>query len=950
MISFLLRKMWNNKWMMLSLLVGNILLIGIVSSAPMYVQATLQRVLTRDMEQSQIDRGRFPAIAEFSFHFVNADPQMAFDIYQDAQNRIVPGIQALLEVPMLSVVQNIRLESWHVRPIENRELSPRVRSVRLSAYHGFEDHITITHGRLPSDRMDGNIIEVIVNQHTMVRQDLLLNEYLEVTNIQHHGQDLQVRIVGIFQGRTGEHMYWVNNPNHFANTLLVSPALVDYYFIGPTAYRYRVISTWYMMLDYHEMSVARVPHYLWANEHLSGQFNQRGGMWSYEENFTDTIEGYIQRADRLTITLWVLQAPLYVLLAFYIFMVSKQILLIEQNDISVLKSRGASRGQLIGVYSLQSIFVALVSLALGLPLGMWICRLLGASNGFLEMVQRVALQVYITTEAVQYALLAAVLSMLTMLIPVLQFSRVTIVDYKRGKSGKSKKALWQRFFLDIVCFGVACYGLYSFHNQRELMALAMVEIQSVDPLLFLSASLFIIGLGLICLRLFPYVVKLIFTLGRSHWSPATYASMLKVMRSSGEEQFIMIFLVFTMAVGIFSAQSARTINLNNDHMIMYQAGADLTFRERWHDNRLTAGGDLMGPGGIGGPGMQMQIVYQEPDFERFTGFEEVDALARVLRRNVTVMRQGANVSNVRLMGIDTQEFGRTVWYREDLLPIHMNHFLNTIAQRADGVLLSDNFRTRLGFSIGDGITYRDGAGNSARGVVYGFVEHWPGYSPVEWVRERTGETVQNEVFLVVANLGYLQTMWGVMPYEIWMRTNTPSNHFFYNFVQERELNLVFFHDANARVVESRNDPILQGTNGVLTVNFIVTLLICFTGFLIYWILSIKARVLQFGIFRAMGLSMRDVIGLLINEQLFITLMAVLIGAGVGEIASRLFVPLIQISYTAADQVIPLLVVTYRQDYINLYGIIGTMIALCLVILGILISRIKIAQALKLGED
>jgi putative ABC transport system permease protein len=100
----------------------------------------------------------------------------------------------------------------------------------------------------------------------------------------------------------------------------------------------------------------------------------------------------------------------------------------------------------------------------------------------------------------------------------------------------------------------------------------------------------------------------------------------------------------------------------------------------------------------------------------------------------------------------------------------------------------------------------------------------------------------------------------------------------------------------------------------------------------------------------MGMSMRNIIALLVNEQLLITFVAVGIGAFVGEISSRLFVPLIQISYTADQQVIPLMITTDPQDYINLYGIIGTMIALCLVILGILISRIKVAQALKLGED
>jgi len=946
MLSFLFRKMWNNKWMMLSLLIGNILLIGIVSSAPMYVRATLQRVLIRDLQQAQVTNRRFPATAEFSFSFNNVDGDLVQEVYLETKNYIVPYVIETLEVPMLSVVQNLLITGWHVQPVETREINVRPRSIRLSAYDNFEDHITLTHGRLPSQNMvDGNIIEVLVNQHTIVRQNLLYGELLEVLDIQYQERDIYIQIVGIFEARLGENLYWAQNPNTFSNVLLVAPELIHNHFVYPYNPLHRMTSTWFLMLDYNQMQAVRVPYYLEVDEYLKDRFGQRGGIWNYRENFIDTIEAYIQRSGRLSITLWVLQAPLYVLLAFYIFMVSKQIVLLEQNDIAILKSRGASRGQLILVYLMQSVFVGLVSLILGIPLGMWICRVLGASNGFLELVQRTALEVQVTPEALLYSLLAALLSMITMLFPIIQFTRITIVDHKRG-AAKAKKPLWQRFFLDFLCFAIASYGLYNFHNQRELMALAMVEVQAVDPLLFISASLFIIGLGLICLRLFPLVLKLIFALGRNHWTPAVYASMLKVMRSSGEEQFIMIFLIFTMAVGIFSAQSARTINLNNDHMILYRAGADLTFRERWRDNSPGAGG---GPGG-GPVAMPHRMVYFEPDFGRFTNFEEVDSLARVKRRSVNVMRQGSTVNDVQLMAIDTLEFGQTAWYREDLLPVHINHYLNSMAQRADAVLLSDNFRTRFGYSIGDGIIYRDSAGNSARGIIHGFVEHWPGFTPVEWVTERTGERVQNEAFLVVSNLGYLQTMWGVMPYEVWMRTNTPTNRFFYEFADERNLELVFFHDANAAVIASRSDPILQGTNGVLTLGFIVTLLICFTGFLIYWILSIKARVLQFGIFRAMGLSMRDVIGLLINEQLFITLTAVLIGAGVGEIASRLFVPLIQISYSAADQIIPLRIVTDPRDYLNLYGIIGMMIALCLIILGVIISRIKIAQALKLGED
>ena len=170
-------------------------------------------------------------------------------------------------------------------------------------------------------------------------------------------------------------------------------------------------------------------------------------------------------------TLWVLQAPLFVLLAFYIFMVSKQILLIEQNDISVLKSRGASRMQIIGIYMMQGVLVSAVSLPAGLGLGVFLCRMLGASNGFLYLVQRAALTVEVTLAVGLYAAVAAALSFFTMLIPVIGFSRTAIVEHKQKKRGIGiNKPIWLRFYLDILCLGTGMYGWYSFNNQREFIA------------------------------------------------------------------------------------------------------------------------------------------------------------------------------------------------------------------------------------------------------------------------------------------------------------------------------------------------------------------------------------------------------------------------------------------------------------------------------------------------
>ncbi len=167
---------------------------------------------------------------------------------------------------------------------------------------------------------------------------------------------------------------------------------------------------------------------------------------------------------------------------------------------------------------------------------------------------------------------------------------------------------------------------------------------------------------------------------------------------------------------------------------------------------------------------------------------------------------------------------------------------------------------------------------------------------------------------------------------------------------QTETGFTYFIDTNAEIIDLKNDPIFQATNGILTVGFIVVLTLCSVGFLIYWILSIRSRQLQFGIFRAMGMTMGEILGMLGNEQIFLSLSSIIAGALVGKLAAKLYVPLIQMAYSADSQLIPLEVVSRQSDAMQLYLVVGIVMVVCMVVLGQLIRKIKIAQALKLGED
>ena len=114
----------------------------------------------------------------------------------------------------------------------------------------------------------------------------------------------------------------------------------------------------------------------------------------------------------------ILQIPVLALLLAFIFMISRQMLDLEQNEIALLKSRGSSRNQILLIYTLQSAILSIGSSIVGVPLGFFMTKALGSTNGFLEFIQRKALHVSLSPSVFLYTLGAILVSIAVMVLPV----------------------------------------------------------------------------------------------------------------------------------------------------------------------------------------------------------------------------------------------------------------------------------------------------------------------------------------------------------------------------------------------------------------------------------------------------------------------------------------------------------------------------------------------------
>ncbi len=936
MLKIMFQKIWHKRWMVFSLLLGSILLSATVVSFPMYKEAAFNRMIQDEFEHYLTEKSEWPGLLEFLLvskkdaggKTINRMEGLMEQIYTDMG---VQEKETLMYYSLSKATAKSEMERNDVSEI----------SLRLSTMTGLPNHAKILAGEMYSEDglSEDGCIEVVISQACLVETKLLVGEVIQFDALKtFEGEPIRIKIVGVFDKQDANDFYWQVSPDEMDIICLMEENLFAEYFFGEKASKYTITCYYYPMFEYTSCDADAVPQLYEYSTHLVKESAYKSVVSM--PGYLEVLENYNKKQDRIEATLFILQVPVLVLLCAFLFMIASQMYDMERNEISVLKSRGSSGGQILRLYLYQSIFTTLIGSAIGLWLGRLFCSILGSARNFLEFDLSTALPVEFTEETFYYAGAAALVSILVMTLPALKHSRLTIVKLKQQKAVKGKP-LWEKLFLDFICLGGSLYGYYTFSKKQELLAVDVLKGEALDPLLYLSSSLFIVGMGLLFLRLQPYLIKLIYTLGKNFWGPASYASFLENIKNGSKQHFIMLFMILTVALGMFHATVARTILQNSMDNVAYLKGADLIVKEIWSDNSAYASEDE-----------NFEFQYFEPDFGKYADMSIAQSYTKVIFDEKAYLKGGKNKQEyITLMGIHTKEFGENTQLEEGLLAKHYYEYLNALAVESKGVLVSRNFETLLEYKIGDTITFYNSKDKYVTGKIVDFVDYWPGYEPVTTSLSADGSVNTKDNFLLITHYQLLKQKWGATPYEVWITLKDGAEGSqIAEWIEKHDVHISKYEDKGKAMEDVIEDPLLQGTNGILTMSFIVTLILCAAGYLIYWIMSIRSREMIFGVLRASGMHTGEVFHMLFNEQLFSGVTSILAGIGIGKITSKMFVPMLQSAYAAVDQVLPLKLITNQMDLVRLYIVVAGVMIVCLLVLIILVLKLNVTKALKLGED
>lgn len=944
------KKMVKNRWMTICLLFGSLLAVLAMCLVPMYTQGILERMLRKDFESFQIRNKYYPGTVtvDSQFFYSREDGKKTLAHYNKVLGMAEGDFLSQMSTPLLCTSKMVDSKSFNVTIREDNQIKDRSKTnSHLTALYGVEEEAVIVSGRLPNDTVDDGVIEVMVHEMSIKSKEWLLGkEYNLVLNTNENSTPIPVRIVGVYQFSNNA-LFWGRSNSDTNKRMIMNTKLFEKTFVTEQSGAYLGGINIIYSFDYTKIKMADIDRLVTVLKDNKTKLSQTQTYLS--ASMSSIFEKYkVRRAD-LTMVLWVLQVPLLLMIVFYIVMVAKQTVGYDKNEISVLKSRGCTSVQVMVIYLLQSMVLAAVAVAVGPFLAFFSSKLLGSANGFLEFIGRAPLPVVITGTIYIYALIVGLTFIIMMLIPVYGGINTSIVEHKIKKSRKGGIPIWQKLCLDVLLIVVSLYALNQYKTrQMVLMATGADKTDfPVDPMVFLASTMFIFGLGLLFVRVYPLLLKLIFFAFKRIMNKNLYFSFLTISRSTTKNNFIMLFLILTLATGVFDATCARTINSNEEDRIRYNNGADIRLTGAWepYNSDGTHYMNIAPTIGLPPSNAEKPIYLYEPLIDPIKELDSVDTVSKVLTKKRANVYLGGKETRSTLMAIEPSTFMKVAWSRPHLNPYSTYSYLKALAQNPRAVLLTKNFMEDNDIKQGDEININYDDQNNIKGVVYGFVDYWPTFNPINT------ETKLGKNYLVVANLSYIQSISRLEPYELFISlSKNATTQQFYDEIESAKISVNNVTSANQLVTARKNDPMIQGINGMLTIGFILIMFVCFVGFLIYWILDIKSRTLQLGILQSMGMSRGSVIMILVYEQLFISLVSVIAGIGAGTVAARLFVPILEIATNASNQVPPYLIQTTATDYLRVIAIAFVMLCIAVVVLWRLIVKINITKALKLGED
>ena len=954
LISLAARRLWSQRLLMFCLLLGLVAAVGLLSSIPLYADAAQNRLLQGELQSSDTASGTEVAAVRppFSFlwRYIGAwHGNVTWEKFGPVDAYLTEQAPAIVDLPVETQVRHVATDKMRLFPSEDAAFIPD--EPLLWASIGFVSgvaeraQIQLVEGDFPTDGSPGEPVEILVSRKTAETLGLQVGEHYTLFATGQTEAQIPVRIAGVWQASDPAHPIWFYQPDAFDEVLLTSEGAFVHQVAAaldtPVA-----TAVWYQIYDGSRVRPATVNGLLENVAVVEARVTALLDNTALDVSPVPALQSYGKAASLLTLVLTIFSLPVIGLVVYFISLIAGMVVRRGQSEIAIMRSRGITRRKIVNLYLLEGLLLGGLGLAGGLLLGRWMAQLMSRTHTFLDPGILTGngsepLAIVFTPTSLAYALVGVVLTLVALLIPALLASQHSIVTLRWEQARSLLAPMWQRYFLDLFLLVPPFYGWYQLAKQGTITLGAGGNDPFSNPLLFLVPVLFCFSLGLLFMRFFPLLMKFLAWLAA--WLPGTtlLLPLRQLARSTTQYAGPLLLLSLTVSLATFTASMAVTLDEHLWDQVYYQIGADLNLAELGESTEETEQVTLPGQEATTEETSEDEPLWLFLPVSEHLSVPGVEAAARVGDYSATANIGGRQQAG-QILGIDRVDLPQVVFFRPDFAYNEsLGELMNRLAVASDGILVSSSFLTQQGLTVGDPLRLTVGVAGDYAEVSFTIVGSL-GLFPTLYPQDGP---------FFVANLDHIHNaLGGTYPYDVWMATDASAgSDTIVEGVRDLGLVVVTARDARETVAAEQTRPERQGLFGLLSVGFIAAAVLTVIGFLVYAVVSFQRRFIELGMLRAIGLSTRQMAAYLAGELAALILTGVSLGAGLGVWASTLFIPFFQVGSGKTALVPPFVVQVAWQQLGVILVIFGAMFIVAVTVLAILLTRMRVFEAVKLGE-
>jgi putative ABC transport system permease protein len=945
-----LKRLRANWGLALCALIALLAAVALAVSVPIYAEGASLRLLqsTLAKQERQTNRSAFALL----FRYLGSTKgSLEWERVKPLDEFISGAGLARLQLPLQGLGRHVRTDQLRLLlPPTSGTADPFLKNVAIGFLSGLDDQIRLVDGAAPKAsatpiKPGGAPIEVMIARELADEVGINVgDQFTLVGTVGGKVASIPIKVVALWEPVNANHPAWFYQPSALKDVVLAPEAT----FTGPVAAYLKnevSLAVWFARLDGGALGAAQAVPLLGRIDSVGAQAAGLVPGLKLEQSPRESLVRYRQEAQALTLQLFVFSAPILALVLYFAGLVAALLVNRQRGEIALLKTRGVRNAQILGIYIVEWLILGAIALAAGPMLGLTFAAFMGRTQSFLQLAADAPeLPLTLTWGSFQFGVLAVLLAMAAALLPAFVASRRTLVDEQQQAARTLRPPLWQRFFLDILLLIPSAYGIYQLRRAGGLQLGALKGADPFNnPLLLLVPVLFSFALGLLAARIIPLLFELLARLAkRPNWV-APLVALRTLARQPGAYRGPLLLLVLTLSLAAFSASMAATLDGALRAAIGYQIGAQTQLLETGQST------ERQGPQPPGGqpqpPGKK--DIQEEPRFLFVPVGDHLDvpgvtAATRVGAYDDVTIQLGGTNAKAQLVGIDRVDFPKVIprfdraWGGGQSL----GALMNMLARDYDGVLVSRDVLAK-GLKIGDTLPALVRIADDQRQVsfkIIGAIDLWPGFYPQDGP-------------VVVANLDYVfDEMSGQYPYDVWI-AHAPGAKpdDIAAGVRGLGIALVDVRDAATLIAEEQRQPRRQGLFGLLSVGFIAAGALTLLGFLLSALITARRRAIELGVLRALGMSGWQVAAELVIEQVLLVAAGIGAGTGIGLLAARLVVPLLQVG-AGPHPGTPAFPPVLAWDQVALiYIVFAAALLLTLFALAWIMGRMQLFQAVKLGD-